>query len=95
AEILADAPGADPGAADLLQSYSKWRRPDQAETIAWTDGITRLFGNPSPAAAWLRSAGLLVHAMVPPMRRRLASQAMGYRGKVPRLALGMPLRRAS
>jgi hypothetical protein len=29
------------------------------------------------------------------MRRRLASQAMGYRGKVPRLALGMPLRRPS
>lgn len=95
AEILADAPGADPGAADLLQAYSDWRRPDQAQTIAWTDGMTRLFANTSPAAAWLRSAGLLVHAMVPPMRRRLASQAMGYRGKVPRLALGMPLRRAS
>jgi 2-octaprenyl-6-methoxyphenol hydroxylase len=95
AEILVDAPGADPGAADLLQAYSDWRRPDQEQTIAWTDGMTRLFANPSPAAAWLRSAGLLVHAMVPPMRRRLASQAMGYRGKVPRLALGMPLRRPS
>jgi 2-octaprenyl-6-methoxyphenol hydroxylase len=91
AEVLSGAAHADPGAADGLSAYSEWRRPDQAETIAWTDGMARLFANPSPAAALLRSAGLILHAVVPPMRRRLASQAMGYHERVPRLAMGLPL----
>lgn len=94
AEVLAES-GGDPGSLEQLSAYSDWRRPDQGETIAWTDGMARLFANPSPAAALARNAGLFLHALLPPLRRRLASQAMGYRGRTPRLALGQPLEKAS
>jgi 2-octaprenyl-6-methoxyphenol hydroxylase len=88
AELLADSSPGDPGEASLLQAYSKWRRPDHDSTISWSDGLTRLFANPSPLAATLRSAGMLAHALFPPLRRRTASEFMGYRGRVPKLALG-------
>jgi 2-octaprenyl-6-methoxyphenol hydroxylase len=92
AEVLARPDLGDPGGEAVLNAYSSWRRPDHDSTIAWSDGMARLFANPAPLAAVLRSAGLLAHALVPPLRRQLASGAMGYRGRIPRLALGRPLR---
>ena len=91
AEILAESSEADPGNDALLRSYSQWRRPDQEDTVSWTDGMTRLFANPEPLAGVIRGAGMLIHALVPPLRRRLASSAMGFRGRVPKLALGETL----
>ncbi len=91
AEVLAARRRGDPGDATVLRSYSAWRRPDHDSTIAWSDGMARLFANTSPVAAALRSAGLVAHALMPSLRRRLASAAMGYRGRVPRLAQGVPL----
>ena len=100
AEVLADALAhgysAAPGAIDLgdialLRRYSDWRSPDQEGTVAWSDGLARMFANPSALAAAARTAGLLGHAFIPPLRRQLAVQAMGFRGRTPRLALGQPL----
>ncbi len=96
AEILADDRQAgdnqhDPGKSRLLQQYSRWRQPDQSSTIAWSDGLTRLFANPSMLVAGLRTAGFMAHALLPGLRRQVAIKAMGYRGRVPRLALGEPL----
>ncbi|MCU0989280.1 MAG: 2-octaprenyl-6-methoxyphenyl hydroxylase [Xanthomonadales bacterium] len=105
AEVLADAlahghsatPGTvdlgaiDLGDIDLLRRYSDWRSLDQEATVAWSDGLARMFANPSALAAAARSAGLLAHAFIPPLRRQLAIQAMGFRGRTPRLALGQPL----
>ncbi|MGD8384395.1 MAG: 2-octaprenyl-6-methoxyphenyl hydroxylase [Lysobacterales bacterium] len=93
AEVLADADDAreDPGQAALLRQYSEWRKPDQRGTIAWSDGLTRLFANRSVLAAGVRTAGLLAHALSPSLRRRLAARYMGYQGRIPRLALGEPL----
>jgi 2-octaprenyl-6-methoxyphenol hydroxylase len=95
AEVLADAlradPRADPGSFDLLQRYSEWRRPDQAGTIAYSDGLARIYANPSSVAAAARTAGLVAHALFPPLRRQLAVRAMGYRGRIPRLARGESL----
>lgn len=93
AELLAANDGADPGLDLMLAAYSDWRRADQDSTVAWSDGMARLFANTSPVAGILRTAGLFAHALLPPMRRRLASRAMGYRGRVPRLALGERLSR--
>jgi 2-octaprenyl-6-methoxyphenol hydroxylase len=84
-------PLADVGQQKLLQDYSRWRAPDQAGTVAYSDGLARLYANPTPFAAATRTIGLLAHALFPPLRRQLAIRAMGYRGKVPRLALGEPL----
>lgn len=92
AELLADDDQGDPGETGLLHTYSAWRRQDQRGTIAASDGMTRLFSNPSPFATGLRTAGLIAHALSPSLRRRSAIKAMGYRGRVPRLALGEPLR---
>ena len=95
AEVLASDSSDDPGSPDLLKTYSEWRQPDQEATVAWSDGMTRFFANPSPLMAVLRSAGMIAHALIPPLRRRLASAAMGYRGRVPRLALGEPLQKST
>ena len=92
AELLADNDLGDPGDTGLLHTYSEWRRQDQRGTIATSDGMTRLFSNPSPLAAGLRTTALIAHAISPSLRRYSAIKAMGYRGRVPRLALGEPLR---
>ncbi|NOR20710.1 MAG: 2-octaprenyl-6-methoxyphenyl hydroxylase [Xanthomonadales bacterium] len=91
AEILADDENKDPGQQALLKQYSRWRKQDQRGTIATSDGITRLFAHPSMLAAGLRTSGLIAHSLLPSLRRKSAIQAMGYRGRVPRLALGEPL----
>jgi len=97
AEILADAQsqssgqvekGFDCGDENLLRNYSAWRRDDQAETIAYTDGLARLYANSGSLAVLVRRAGLLAHQFSPTLRRRLAIKAMGYRGRIPKLALG-------
>ena len=95
AEVLADAlradPESDPGDLDLLRRYSAWRRPDQEGTIAYSDGLARIYSNPTPAVSLGRLAGLLAHAFLPSLRRQMAVKAMGFRGKIPRLARGEPL----
>ena len=92
AEILADDDNQDPGQSNLLNQYSRWRKQDQRGTIATSDGLPRLFAHPSVLAAGLRTTGMIAHALLPSLRRKSAIQAMGYRGRVPRLALGEPLR---
>lgn len=91
AEILADDENRDPGQNNLLNLYSSWRKQDQRGTIAASDGMTRLFAHSSMLAAGLRTTGMFAHALFPSLRRKSAIQAMGYRGRVPRLALGEPL----
>ncbi len=83
--------GADFGSLDLLNRYSSWRKQDQNETIAYSDGLARFFSNPSRLAAGVRTAGMLAHAFIPPLRRQLAIRSMGFRGRIPRLATGEPL----
>ena len=95
AELLADerkkGSAADFGSMDLLNRYSEWRKQDQRGTIAYSDGLARIFSNPTGLAATARTAGLLAHALIPSLRRQLAVRAMGYRGRIPRLALGESL----
>jgi len=95
AEVLHDdipvSGDSDPGRMDLLRRYSDWRAPDHDGTIAYSDGLARIFSNPSPLAAAARTTGLIAHALLPPLRRQLAVRAMGFRGRIPRLALGESL----
>jgi 2-octaprenyl-6-methoxyphenol hydroxylase len=88
AEILAKDSAADPGSMSLLAEYSQWRQSDQDDTVTWSDGMTRLFANPSPILSAFRSAGMIAHALLPGLRRRMAINAMGYRGRIPKLAMG-------
>ena len=95
AEVLADAmhrnPGSDPGEMELLRRYSTWRRPDQEGTIAYSDGLARIYSNPAPVVSAARLAALLAHAFVPSLRKQMAVKAMGFRGRIPRLARGESL----
>lgn len=95
AEVLAEAiqadPQSDPGGWDLLCRYSAWRKPDHDGTIAYSDGLARIYANPTRAASLGRLTGLLAHAFLPGLRRQLALRSMGFRGRVPRLARGETL----
>jgi len=92
AELITDSfqeePADDIGRPELLKTYSEWRVTDQDGTIAFSDGLARLYANPTLLAAMARKTGLIAHALLPSMRRQMALRAMGYRGKAPRLALG-------
>ncbi len=93
AEVLWDARrrGEDPGAAAVLRRYLDWRRDDQRRVVAVTDGLVRLFTNPFPPLAWARSLGLALLDVLPPCKRLLARQFMGFAGRQPRLARGLRL----
>jgi 2-octaprenyl-6-methoxyphenol hydroxylase len=90
AELLADDARSrvDPGDATLLADYAERRREDRQGTIAMSDGLVRLTGNEAPPLKLLRSLGLLALDRIAPLQAVLARRGMGFRGSVPRLALG-------
>ena len=93
AQVLAEgvAQGRDIGEAAVLRRYADWRLWDQRRAIGFTDGLARVFSNPLPPVALGRNLGLLAVDLVPPFRRLLTRQTMGLAGRLPRLALGLPL----
>ena len=95
AELLAEefrkGESADPGRTSVLEEYSRWRKRDHDGTVAYSDGLARIYSNPAPLARAARTAGLLAHAFIPSIRRQLAIRAMGYRGRISRLAAGETL----
>ena len=93
AEILVDATktGGDIGHPSVLNAYADWRRWDRRRTIAFTDGLARLFINPLAPLRIARNLGLIAFDMFAPAKRFLARQTMGLGGKLPRLTRGLPL----
>lgn len=87
AEVLgcARARGEDPGAADVLARYARWRGFDGRLLAAATDGIDRLFSNDSAVLRPLRDAGLAAVGAMGPLRRALLREAAGLTGDLPRL----------
>jgi 2-octaprenyl-6-methoxyphenol hydroxylase len=80
--------GADAGAPALLADYVEARREDRERTLAFSDGLARVTANGSQPLRLLRSLGLLAMGNVPGLAAPLATGAMGFRGRVPRLARG-------
>ncbi len=93
AEILVDAArlGLDPGGADLIARYERWRRFDAAVLAAVTDGLNRLFSNDIAPVRLVRDLGLALVERTPPLKRLFMRHAMGTMGDLPRLARGEPL----
>jgi 2-octaprenyl-6-methoxyphenol hydroxylase len=93
AEAVVDAwcHGRDIGDRPVLVRYAAWRRGDQLRTIAFTDGMARLFVNRLPLVRLARTLGLLAFDLFPPAKHLLARQTMGQIGVLPRLARGLPL----
>jgi len=94
ADVLASAhaEGADLGTMSVLEQYAEWRTWDHRKVIGFTDTLARLFSNPLAPLALARNIGLFAMDVVPPFKRALTRQTMGLAGKLPRLALGQPLR---
>jgi 2-octaprenyl-6-methoxyphenol hydroxylase len=93
AEVVVDAhrAGRDIGELDVLQQYATWRQADHRRVIAFTDGVTRVFGSPLPPVAWARDIGMLTLDLCPPAKRLFARMTMGRAGRLPRLARGLGL----
>jgi 2-octaprenyl-6-methoxyphenol hydroxylase len=93
AEVLAEASraGKDPGNEALLQTYADRRQHDHWQTIALSDGLTRLFYNDFPPLVVTRNLAMLAIDLIPPLKRDLVRRAMGLTGHQPRLVRGLSL----
>ncbi len=90
AEVLVDAVrlGLDPGQADVLERYQRWRRFDTMAMGVATNGLNLLFSNRSTLLRTVRDIGLGLVDRVPPLKDALIRQAAGLSGEVPRLLRG-------
>lgn len=96
AEVVVDAirVGLDPGAADVLERYQRWRRFDTVSLLATTDTLTRLFSNDIAPLAHARRLGMAAIDRLPPlkpMKKLFMRHAMGIVGELPRLVRGEAL----
>ena len=90
AELVAGAvrAGDDPGGAALLAAYSARREADEARTVAFSDGLARVFYNRRQPLASLRHWGLAAIDRVPAAKRHFLRLGTGLAGRPPLLALG-------
>jgi 2-octaprenyl-6-methoxyphenol hydroxylase len=93
AEVIVDAArlGLDPGAADTLERYQRWRRFDTMAMGLATDGLNRLFSNRSDALRLVRDVGLGLVDRLPNLKRLFIREAAGLIGEVPKLSRGESL----
>lgn len=90
AELMAE-PG-DAGETARLERFAQDRASDRRGVTRFTDGLIRLFGDRRLPVRVLRDAGLLLFDLLPPAKRALARVSLGFGGRTPRLARGLPLR---
>ncbi len=90
AEVIVDAArlGLDPGAADVLERYQRWRRFDTVAMGLATDGLNRLFSNRSDVLRLARDVGLGLVDRLPNLKRLFIREAAGLVGEVPKLLRG-------
>jgi 2-octaprenyl-6-methoxyphenol hydroxylase len=93
AEVIVDAArlGLDPGAADTLERYQRWRRFDTMAMGFATDGLNRLFSNRSDVLRFARDIGLGLVDRLPGLKRLFIREAAGLVGDVPKLLRGESL----
>ena len=93
AEVVVDARrrGHDPGEAEVLARYQRWRRFDNTLLMVVTDGLNRLFSNDVAPLRLARDLGLAAVDAAPPLKRFFMRHAMGLVGDLPRLMRGEAL----
>ena len=77
--------GLEPGDAQLLARYERWRGLDSFMVAAATDGLTRLFGIPGDAASAVRRLGMAGVGRLAPLKRWFMDEARGVAGELPEL----------
>ncbi len=93
AEVVAEAMrvGLDPGNAETLKQYERWRRFDSTLSTLAFDGLNRLFANDWTLVRAARDVGLGIVDRLPFLKRALVSEAAGVTGDLPRLLKGEAL----
>lgn len=93
AEILVEGArlGMDPGDAQLLDRYQRWRSLDTFMVALATDGLTRLYGVPGKAASAIRRLGMAAVERIQPLKDRFMAEARGESGDLPLLLRGLPI----
>jgi 2-octaprenyl-6-methoxyphenol hydroxylase len=93
AEVVVDAArlGSDPGQADVLDRYQRWRRFDTMAMGLATNSLNFLFSNESTLLRTVRDIGLGLVDRAPPLKNLFIKQAAGLSGEVPRLLKGEAL----
>jgi 2-octaprenyl-6-methoxyphenol hydroxylase len=93
AETIVDAArlGMDPGQADVLERYQRWRRFDTVAMGVATNSLNLLFSNKSTLLRSVRDIGLGLVDRLPPLKSAFIRQAAGLSGEVPRLLRGEAL----
>jgi 2-octaprenyl-6-methoxyphenol hydroxylase len=86
-ECVADAArlGLEPGDAQVLARYERWRASDGLMVALATDSLTRLFGVPGKAASLVRRLGMAGVQRLPTLKRWFMDEARGVSGTLPRL----------
>jgi 2-octaprenyl-6-methoxyphenol hydroxylase len=86
-EVLADGAriGLDPGDAQLLARYERWRNLDNFSVSFATDSLTRLFGIPGRIPSAIRRFGMAGVQRIGPLKRWFMDEARGISGQVPEL----------
>ncbi|TVV74875.1 UbiH/UbiF/VisC/COQ6 family ubiquinone biosynthesis hydroxylase [Sphingomonas solaris] len=90
-EVLVEAKrlGLDPGDAQGLARYERWRALDTFMVAAATDSLNRLFGLRGRTAAAARRFGLGAVQRLSPLKDRFMAEARGETGTLPKLLQGI------
>lgn len=86
-EVLNDGArlGLEPGDAQLLARYERWRSLDTFAVMAVTDTINRLFGVPGRLPSALRRLGMGAVQRFSPLKTFFMDEARGVSGRLPEL----------
>ena len=86
-EVLADGLrlGLEPGDAQLLARYERWRSLDSTTVMATTDALVRLFGIPGRLPSLARRIGMGVVQRSGWLKRFFMDEARGMSGDLPAL----------
>jgi len=80
--------GLEPGEAQSLARYERWRSLDTSAVMAATDGINRLFGVPGRLPSAVRRLGMGAVQRLPALKRFFMDEARGVSGALPELLRG-------
>jgi 2-octaprenyl-6-methoxyphenol hydroxylase len=80
--------GLDPGDAQLMARYQRWRGLDALSVAVAMDGLVRLFDVPGRAVSAVRRFGLGAVQRMPSLKNRFMAEARGESGALPRLLRG-------
>jgi 2-octaprenyl-6-methoxyphenol hydroxylase len=89
-EVLVDGMrlGLDPGDAQLLARYQRWRGLDAMSVSVAMDGLVRLFDVPGRIPSLVRRAGLAAVQRTSMLKDRFMAEARGESGALPKLLIG-------